>query len=163
MDFVMQRLRGVALDRGISYDVIDAVLSVPSVDLNDIMLRARTVQEFKTSSHFADFMVVFNRSHNLSRKWDKTEVKAEVLIDDSEKTLYNICGQLKGNIQNVVDNRDYGQSLIMLAQIRPAVDDFFNAVMVMAEDEQLRAARLGILKQIAVLCCLVADFGKIVE
>ncbi len=46
------------------------------------------VQDFKAASQFEDFMVVYNRSHNLSKKWDSTIVKQEVLTDESEKKLY---------------------------------------------------------------------------
>ena len=53
-------------------------------------------------------------------------------------------------------------ALLALASLRPYVDAFFAAVMVMVEDEKLKAARLGILKSIAGLCEQVADFGKLV-
>ncbi len=86
-DFVLQRMRGVMLERGFSYDVIDAVLYLGS-DLNQIIARAEAVSKFKKSPYWEDFQVVFNRSNNLSRKWDSEMVEVEVLTDDSEQVLY---------------------------------------------------------------------------
>ena len=68
MDFILQRMRGVMLERGFSYDIIDAVLSQDGGDLQQIIARAEAVQEFKSSPDWEDFLEVFTRSHNLSKK-----------------------------------------------------------------------------------------------
>lgn len=162
-DFILQRMRGVLLDRGMSYDVIDGVLNQAGGDLNQIVLRAEAVREFKNSSAWEDFQVVFNRSYNLSRKWDSDEVVEQVLIDPSEKYLYQSYLLLKPEIERAVEEQRYAEVLQMLAGMRAAVDRFFDAVMIMVEDAELRASRLGILKSIAGLCNSVADFTKIMS
>lgn len=162
MDFIRQRMRGVLLEQGLSYDVADAVLTQPNSDLNDIMARVKSVQEFKQAPKFADFMVVFNRSFNLSKKWDKEAINLNFLLEDSEKELYNNFVQVRDAVQRACQSQDYTEAMLKLADLRTPLDEFFAAVMVMVDEEDIKAARLGLLKGIANLCQLIADFSKIV-
>lgn len=162
MEFILQRMRGILLERGISYDVVDAVFAVPSVDLTEAAGRITSVNNFKSAGYRDDFMVVYNRANNLSRKWDKDEVNEAVLIDASEKALYTAVKDMTPQVKQAIDSRDYEGAMILLAGLRSLVDSFFEAVMVMAEDETLKASRLGLLKSIANICQKVADFSKIV-
>jgi glycyl-tRNA synthetase, tetrameric type, beta subunit len=161
IDFILQRMRGVMLERGLSYDVIDAVLYQSGGDLNQVILRAEAVSDFKNSSNWENFLVVFNRSCNLSRKWNSDAIKAEVLVDPSEKLLYQKYQQLKPVIEKLMTGQQYYEAMKNLAEIRAEIDQFFEAVMVMVEEEDLKAARLGILKGIAGLCSSIADFSKV--
>ncbi|MEN6349379.1 MAG: glycine--tRNA ligase subunit beta, partial [Syntrophomonas sp.] len=162
LEFIRQRLRGVLLDKGYSYDVVDAVLFLPGSDLNDILLRVSCLQEFKDAESFESFMVVYNRSNNLSKKWENDMVDYGVLVDDSEKELYQSLTQIHEKTDKALQLKDYRQALNLLAGLRPQLDKFFAAVMVMVNDEKLKNSRLGILKQIANICNEIADFSKIV-
>ncbi|PKM76582.1 MAG: glycine--tRNA ligase subunit beta [Firmicutes bacterium HGW-Firmicutes-15] len=161
MDFILQRMRGIMLDRGLSYDVIDGVLYQAGGDLSEIMLRAEVLRKFKMASQWEDFQVVFNRSYNLSRKWESAAVRTELLEDASEKALYQHYLQLRPMVEIAVKEKRYEAALEMLAGMRTDIDQFFEAVMVMVEDEELKAARLGILKAIVGLCNFLADFSKV--
>jgi len=162
MDFILQRMRGVMLDRGYPYDLIDAVLYQGLDDLQQIAGRAESIRLFRKSKDWEDFMVVFNRSHNLSKKWDSIEVRQELLVDESEKNLYNLVQLIRPQVEAAFRECRYQEGLEMLAGLRPAIDIFFEAVMVMVEDEDLRGARLGLLKTIADMGNSLADFTKIV-
>ncbi|MEN6389430.1 MAG: glycine--tRNA ligase subunit beta [Syntrophomonas sp.] len=162
LDFILQRLRGVLLERGYSYDVIDAVLQMALQDLKDVHQRVECLQAFKQAPLFEDFMVVFNRSNNLSRKWEQDGVDESALQDPSEIALYQAVRDTEKSLLPMLKARDYDAALKQLASLRSFIDNFFGAVMVMVEDEQLKAARLGMLRKTTVLCKLVADFGKLV-
>lgn len=162
MDFIRQRQRGILLDKGFAFDVTDSVLALSLMDIFDIQERVQAVQEFKTSEQFEDFMVVFNRSHNLSKKWDCATVIAEHLEDESEQILYQHLIQIQAAVEKSMIIRDYQQTLATLSALRVDLDRFFNAVMVMVDNEKLKAARLSILKSIAQLCGQVADFTKLI-
>ncbi len=162
MDFILQRMRGVMLDKGYSYDVIDAVLYRGENNLLQIAARAEAVSEFKNTPDWEDFLVVFNRCHNLSKKWDSQVVAPDILVDKSEMVLYQHYLQVRPALEKLIHEGRYKDGLKILAELRPDVDGFFEAVMVMVEDEELKAARLGILKSIAVLFNLAADFTKVV-
>ena len=161
-DFLKQRLRGIMLEKGITYDVIDAVFALPGCNFKEIVMRARALQEFKKSSRWDDLMTVFNRSHNLSKKWESDQVATKVLEDASEKALYQDFLTTQDQVQAALAEHNYEQAFMGLADLRPAIDKFFEAVMVMVEDEKLRAARLGLLKSIAIMCHSVADFSNVI-
>lgn len=160
LDFVLQRMKGVLAEQKFSYDVIDSVMAKTTGYLQDIYNRAQVVQELKKSPQFEDFMVVFNRSYNLSKKWQQTTVQAGVLEDDSEKELYQ---QLAAVQSRLTEPLDYQELIKDLTGLRPYLDRFFEAVMVMVEDEKIRENRLSLLRSIAELCQQVADFSKIVQ
>ena len=162
LDFIMQRMRGVLLERGYSYDLIDATLAVPSNDINDIATRIKALQDLRQSEIFEDFMVVYNRCNNLTKKWHDDSINVEVLMDESEINLNRSFNLIKYDVYRNINARDYLGACKMLAGLRPEVDTFFNAVMVMVDDVELKAARLGLLKAIANLCNFIADFSKIV-
>lgn len=149
LDFIGQRLRVVLLEKGLAYDVIDAVLSIDKSNINDIYQRVVALQQFKNEAEFADLMVVFNRSHNLSKKWHSNQVQIENLVDPSELKLLERVRLLQSELGAYIKTASYDQALHSLASLRPAVDEFFNAVMVMVEEEALKNNRLSLLKSIA--------------
>lgn len=161
LDFILQRMRGIMLEQGLPHDVIEGVLYSGGGDLQQIIARARAVQEFKQTAVWEDFLVVFNRAHNLSKRWESVKVIEEVLTDNSEKELYRHLQRLKPGVEQAVQEQRYVEGMTILAELRADLDRFFEAVMVMADDEQLKAARLGILKAVADLCNSVADFSKV--
>ncbi|HHV15673.1 MAG TPA: glycine--tRNA ligase subunit beta, partial [Gelria sp.] len=163
IEFIMQRMRGVLLEQGYSYDIIDAALAVSSYDIIDISARIQGLQELRQSEIFEDFMVVYNRCHNLSKKWEDDSINVEVLVDESEITLNRSFNLIKYDVYRNINTRNYLEACKILAGLRPEVDNFFDTVMVMVDDVELKAARLGLLKAIANLCHLIADFSKIVE
>jgi len=162
LEFIMQRMRGVLLERGYSYDLIDATLAVPSNDINDIATRIKALQDLRQSEIFEDFMVVYNRCNNLTKKWHDDSINVDVLVDESEINLNRSFNLIKYDVYRNINSRDYLDACKMLASLRPEVDNFFNAVMVMVDDVELKATRLGLLKAIANLCNFIADFSKIV-
>ena len=162
-DFILQRLRGLMLEDGMTYDVIDAVLAVPNNNINEIVKKIKFLQEFKNAAIFPDFMVVFNRANNLSKKWEEIDFEAGSLVDPSEILLYKAFNSEKDKVMSLLAAGAYKEGLETIAQLRTDIDEFFSAVMVMVDDEKLKTARLGLLKAIARLCMQFADFNKIVS
>ncbi len=163
INFILQRMRGVLIEKTISYDVIDALLMPAALDITDVYNRAVCLQQFKMRPEFDDLMVVFNRSHNLSKKLQSIGVQFDRLIDASEIKLYERVKKVRGEVQAQVQAGQYDLAMKTIADLRPEVDKFFEAVMVMVDDEELKNARLGLLKSISDLCRLIADFSKIVQ
>ncbi|MGI5921073.1 MAG: glycine--tRNA ligase subunit beta [Syntrophomonadaceae bacterium] len=162
MEFIRQRLRGILLEKGIAYDVIDAVYSLAESDVRDLATRARVIQNCKEKEWFGDFMVAFNRTNNLSKKWPHDDVNEAILADESEKQLLSEYLKIKNQVNEALARQDYVSALEILAGLRPFIDRFFESVMIMVDDQELKAARLGLLKSITNLCNRVADFSKIV-
>lgn len=160
LDFILQRMKGVLAEQKFSYDVIESVMAQTTGYLLDIYSRAQIVQELKSSPQFDDFMVVFNRSYNLSKKWTQVTVQTDYLEDDSEKELYQQVAAINSRLTDPVQYKDLIRDLTGL---RPYLDRFFEAVMVMVEDQKLKENRLSLLRAIAELCQQVADFSRIVQ
>ncbi|MGI6413018.1 MAG: glycine--tRNA ligase subunit beta [Syntrophomonadaceae bacterium] len=163
LEFILQRMRGLLTERGLSYDVIDAVMATPHIDLNNTAQRIKAVQEFRLSENFSHFMVVYNRANNLTKNWENDTVRADDLVDDSEKELYRTVRSIYPVVEKALQQEDYPKALNTIAGIRYQVDRFFESVMVMVDNQELRAARLGLLKSIANLCNTIACFERIVE
>ncbi|MDR1159086.1 MAG: glycine--tRNA ligase subunit beta [Syntrophomonadaceae bacterium] len=162
LNFLRQRLRGTLLDSNYSYDVIDAVLALSLDNINDIAQRTEALREFKEDENFQDFIVVFNRAHNLSKKWQVQAWQENILFEKSELILLKEFKEVKLQVFSYLDISDYTRSLQSVASLREAMDEFFTQVMVMVENESLQNARLGMLHEIAALCFEIADFSKLV-
>lgn len=166
MDFIRGRMRGVLLEKGYSYDIIDAVLLNPltTADVHALEDLVRAIQEARGRQLLTDFMVVFTRAHNLSRQVEPgLPVDEKLLLDDSEKALFSQLKLISASFSGAVADQQYHLALSLISSLRPNLDRFFEAVMVMVEDEGLRRARLGLLRSIADMCWQMADFTKIVQ
>ncbi|MCR4399615.1 MAG: glycine--tRNA ligase subunit beta [Syntrophomonadaceae bacterium] len=162
LDFILQRLRGVLLERGVPYDVLDAVLESPEGDLVRLVQRAQALAAFKSRPEHEDLMVVFNRCFNLSRKWERTAVDPACFEHDAERTLFEALEANTGEWNRRLQAGEYEAYLQELAGLRPMVDALFDAVMVMVEDERVRANRLGLLRRVSNLCLQMGDFSRLV-
>lgn len=162
LDFIRQRLRGILTERGYSYDVIDAVFALQGIDIADIEMRVKAVTEFKNLPGAEDFMVVYNRAHNLSKSWESDEINKDLLQEETEIELLQAVEKVSPLVKDSIKQFDYTEALMQIIELRPHVDAFFDQVMVMSPDPEIKALRLGLLKKIADLCKLIADFSKIV-
>jgi len=118
--------------------------------------------DWNRSFNIPDFMVVYNRCNNLTKKWHDDSINIDVLVDESEINLNRSFNLIRYDVYRSINTREYLGACKMLAGLRQEVDTFFNAVMVMVDDVELKATRLGLLKAIANLCNFIADFSKIV-
>ncbi len=160
VDFILQRLRGVLLDKGFRHDVIDAVLALRSGEVEDDVRKVAAITDYRTTPFMDNFMTVFNRSHNLSKKWEGgTTVKMEYLTDPTEIKLYTQFIAILPAVGDCMECGDYTSAMDHLGRLRYALDQFFDAVMVMDEDENVRGARLSMLKSISQIIRTIADFS----
>lgn len=161
-EFILLRLRGVLQDEGISYDVLDAIMSKPSPQLLLISERAQALAELKDQSYFDDLMVAFNRCFNLSSKGGDRPVRPELFEDQAEQDVYEMAEGLDQELTCYLSQGEYFSYCEKLATMRPCLDTFFERIMVMVEDESTRENRLALLKQVVQLFVNFADFSKLV-
>jgi glycyl-tRNA synthetase beta chain len=162
--FMLDRLRGYALDRGYRPDEFEAVLAVWPASLVDFERRLKAVQEFRRLPEAESLAAANKRIRNILRK-SAEEVVANVddaaLVESAEKALLEAARQARESILPSLQQRDYTAALSRLAQLREPVDGFFDGVMVMAEDAGLRRNRLGLLGIIEGLFLDIADISKL--
>ncbi len=162
-EFFAQRLRRLFKDRGLAYDTVDAVLASGWQDIRESWERALFLQKFREQASFEDVYVVFTRTHNLAQKATSGQINPALFEDPVEDRLYQDYQQVKSRVAAAIEARDYRQAFLTLAELRSAVDTFFDTVMVMTEDEAVRENRLALLKVNADLFRPLADLSLIVK
>ncbi len=164
-DFVLERLRGYHADQGIRGDMFDAVASQRPASLLDFDARLRALLEFARLPE-ADALAAANkRIANILRqateKGDKPapNIDASALTAPEERTLAATLEFEGGKAMQALGRRDYVAALRALASLRPAIDAFFDKVMVMVEDEDMRQNRLALLADLRRRFLAIADIG----
>jgi glycyl-tRNA synthetase beta chain len=151
-----------------AYDVVNAVLAVDADDVVDAAARAEAVSKVRGSADFESISIAFKRIKNILRQAaEKTKVIAlrvspSGLQEESEKELATLIPQTVATVEKLRTARDYEGALFEIAKLRPAIDKFFDKVMVMVDDENLRANRLALLQTVVKEFSTIADFSEIV-
>ena len=154
--------------RGYAYDVVSAVLAVDSDDVVDAVARAEAVKNVRDSADFESISSAFKRMKNILRQAaEKTKIIAlrvepAGLREESEKELAARIPQTVATVEKLRAAHDYEAALREIATLRPAIDKFFDKVMVMVEDDNLRANRLALLQTVVKEFSTIADFSEIV-
>jgi glycyl-tRNA synthetase beta chain len=151
-----------------AYDVVNAVLAVDADDVVDAAARAEAVSKVRGSADFESISMAFKRMKNILRQAsEKTKVIAmrvdpASLQEESEKELAAAIPQTAARVEKLRAGRDYEGALLEIAKLRPAIDKFFDKVMVMVDDNNLRANRLALLQTVVKEFSTIAEFSEIV-
>ena len=163
VEFYLREVRGQA------YDVVKAVLASGADDVRDAVMRAEALTEVRGSEDFLAVSAAFKRMKNIleqaAAKSDAAdgEVKSALLTDAAEKRLAQDASALAARVEMLRSERQYGAALKLIATLRPQVDAFFDAVMVMAPEKEIRANRLALLSAVLRDFSRIADFSEIVS
>ncbi|MDH3634009.1 MAG: glycine--tRNA ligase subunit beta [Gammaproteobacteria bacterium] len=163
IEYVFDRQRAYYQEQNIGFDVVDAVAYNRPGMLYDCDLRIRAVQEFQSHEAASALAAANKRISNILKKQEHTEleVDADLLQESAEQQLFKQLQALRDAVAKQVSQGAYLQGLEQLAELRPAVDTFFDDVMVMVEDTALKNNRLALLDQLLQSFRLVADFSRI--
>jgi glycyl-tRNA synthetase beta chain len=164
--FMLDRLRGLLRDRGFSPNEVEAVLAQNPDRVDDVVQRLEAVQSFAALPESASLAAANKRISNILRKNEEAlaqagSVDAALLQDDAEKKLYASVQRVQPEVDAAFERGDFSGTLKTLAQLRDDVDAFFNDVMVMADDVQLRNNRLALLAILHRMMNRVADISKL--
>ncbi|MBE8955656.1 MAG: glycine--tRNA ligase subunit beta [Quinella sp. 2Q5] len=160
-DFMRLRIKNV-LGSTTRYDVIDAVLD----DVDDVFavtLKAAALEQFLATPEAVKNIQSFVRVSNLAKKSDSTDINAALFTTDAEKVLHGAFAAIKVAADELIAKQDFLGALDVLKRLSTPIDSFFDSVMVMDDDLNVRANRLALLKSIDGLTGKVADFSKIVQ
>ena len=174
-DYVMERLRAYYLEGGgtrntigaatMTTEMFDAVLASSPLSPLDFDARLKALRAFLELPESASLTAANKRIANILKKSAggvaPTEVDVGTLKETAEVKLFDAMHALKDAVSVATAQREYANALGRLAQLRPAVDEFFDQVMVMAEDPKLRANRLALLAQLQGLFAGVADLSRL--
>ena len=144
------------------------MLAVDTDDVVDAAARAEAVSKVRGSADFESISSAFKRMKNILRQAsEKTKViamrvDASGLHEEAERALAAMIPQTIETVDKLRATRDYEGALLEIAKLRPAIDKFFEKVMVMVDDEHLRANRLALLQTVVKEFSTIADFSEIV-
>ena len=161
VDFMLGRFRAWYQDEGIAVDVIQAVLARHPTRPADFDARVRAVSHFRTLDSAEALAAANKRVSNILAKADAAigEINLTACVEPAEKALAEAVLALHTEVQPLIAKGDYTAVLDKLANLRAPVDNFFDNVMVNAEDPALRQNRLAILNTLQGLFLQVADIS----
>ena len=163
LSFIKERLRVILLEtEQYAPDLADAVLAVGDVNIIDIHKRASTLAEFRLTLNFEEVYNALNRVLRILPPNAPETVDATLLQDDAEKQLFDRIAAAAPDFKQSIQERDYAKLLTQLTALQPAIDGFFDDVLVMAEEPALRANRLALLNGIGQNIYAIADLTKLV-
>jgi glycyl-tRNA synthetase beta chain len=159
--FCLERLRGYCLDRGASSEAFEAVRASGVSQPLDFDRRLQALMQFLPTAEAASLAGADKRARNILRQAGELAVaiNPERFEVPAERQLLDALDAVESQLAPLRNRRDYGAILSRLATLKPAVDAFFEAVMVMAEDADVRRNRLSLLVKLDALCREVADLS----
>ncbi|MEK8131804.1 glycine--tRNA ligase subunit beta [Paenibacillus filicis] len=165
-EFFTLRVKNVLSEKGIRYDVVDAILGAGADDVRRTLLRAEVLavaasEDNKDSLRKA--VESFNRVCNLAAKAESREVNASLFAEAAEGALYEQGQRVHGQFIQAVAEARLAEAYDLLSSLSAPITDFFDAVMVMADDEAIRRNRLALLAGVAEDIKAFADFSKLVS
>jgi len=165
--FLRERLHFYLKDvRGYAYDVVSAVLAAGADDVRDAIARAEALTAVRGSEDFAAISAAFKRIKNILRQAEEKKFALgsvkDVRLSAEAQQLNDAAAALAPEVASLRQIRSYSEALALIATLRPAVDTFFDKVMVLDPDEKLRGAHLGVIDGVLRNFSTIADFSEIV-
>ena len=158
----LQRYKTFLGDQEYPYDAVDAVLSANIDSLADVKKKVVALSDLKVQSHFEPLAIAFRRVVSILNEEADGGIQQSLFKEPAEKNLYDEYLKIKEPIEICLSKKQFSQALEKIATIKETVDAFFEQVMVMAKEDDLRKNRLRLLKHISLLFSNIADFSKIV-
>jgi glycyl-tRNA synthetase beta chain len=166
--FVADRLRFAFKELGFRYDEISAVVDICFDDPYDCLQRLRAIASIRNSADFEAVAQGFKRIKNILQKSgidlsvEPPSVDSTLFEADEERKLAEAVGALRPKLQRALRRRNYAKAFELMASLRPTIDLFFDKVLVMAEDENIRLNRLSMLLGLLQAFLNIADVSEIV-
>lgn len=164
MEFFKQRLRNLLMDQGIRYDVIDAVFADKrNDDMVDLAVRCKALAAYVEAGNAEPLVQVSVRVSNLCKKIEKeVAISGALFKDESENKLHEVVAAVSKEIIPEIVLYDYAAVLKAGEKVIEPVNAFFDNVMVMDEDENVKNNRLAMLEEVRGIVNAVGDLSLLV-
>ena len=147
----------------IRYDVVNSILNVKVLNIHQMYLRSLSTAKVARSDSIEDLVALHKRIKNIIKKSERFLVSENLLTEKEEILLFDIFKETKIKIETAHLDNDYLQGCSQFLEMKPVIDKFFDKVLVMAEDPQVRQNRIALLQRLDELLSQIADFSLIVE
>ncbi len=162
VDFIKGRFFHRQTAAGVPAGVVEAVQAAGFDDIVEANQRIAALERFRHRNDFADLMTAFKRIMNITRKEKQNyPLDPEHFTEKAELELYRASEQASKQIAAALAGGDYDSALSAVAELKESVDNFFDAIMVMVDNDKTRENRLSLLQKIAADFRKIADFSKL--
>jgi len=162
LDYFKQRIEWYLGTQGIDDDVVDAMWRIDWDNIHDIKNRARDLQYFKAQPSFESLVVGYKRVNNiLDKNASQSKINPQLLTEPAEIDLYNSIESIRKAIRPLLAEMNYKQVLETMVSFEAVVNKFFDDVLVICEDEQIKQNRLALLAEIRDMFEGLADISRI--
>ncbi len=164
LDYVIERLRGYALEQQYTVDVVDAVLTKKLSNPMDIMARLEAINSFKKTDAAVSLSAASKRIRNILKKISTpvpVSVDTALLTEPAERELHSALAAVSPTINTQFKRKNYAEAMTSTAALREPVDAFFDHVMVMCDDAATQNNRLALLTLVDSLCSFTADLSQL--
>jgi glycyl-tRNA synthetase beta chain len=162
LGFMEQRVEFTLSSAGYAQDLIRSVLSLSSRQpLKTISGRLEALRSFRDREEFPGFLLAIKRVNNIVPRTELPALREELLSQEEEKNLYASFTKLAGGISALVDEQKFAEALETLSEMTGPVNDFFDKVLVMDKNEEVKLNRLALLRGIWMTAASLCDFSKL--
>ena len=168
LEFLLERARYILREkRGFAYDEINAAFAAGADDLVDAVERVAALKAIRPSKDFAPLAVAFKRIRNILEKSAQTgdkgqgAVNRDLLREPAEVQLHTMATKIGEEATRRKKEKKYKAALEKISELRPSVDLFFEKVLVMDEDQEVRRNRIALLGSLLKEFSTIADFSEI--
>jgi glycyl-tRNA synthetase beta chain len=161
-DFFLSRLRYIYEKMGYRYDLVQAGLSAGIDNINFSFLRVRALEALKSSPQFEPLILMAKRVNNIITGQPAATVNSGLFVEKEERELHAIFSIIKQNVTPMIAKGDFAQAQKIVFRLQPGLSDFFDHVLVMAEENKLRKNRLALLQAISKVLIQIADYSQVV-
>jgi len=162
LQFFKNRLETVLSDHGYSPDLVESILDLSiDIQLREVLKRLDAIRQFKGAKEYNDFLTAMKRINNIIPKTAIPELKESLLIEEPEKRLKEKLDSARNDLNNLIKGGRYYDAIILVASLIDPIHNFFDRILVMDKNEEIKLNRLSLLSEIWQTVSKVADFSKL--
>lgn len=162
LDFMVERLKNIMLSSGNTSDVVDAVISTSCDDLVDTKNRIEALSELRKEPDFNSVVIAFKRVFNIVKNQPRDSFNCKRLVEPTEKLLFTNYSTVKVEVEKSLSDANYVDAILKMRSLKEPIDNYFDEILVMDKDEEIRRNRISMLWEIRDLFFKVVDFSKII-
>jgi len=164
--FIHERLFNYLKEKEYTSEQVEAVLSLKYAYINDLPNRLKALNSFTKLTQSQDLASANKRVRNILKKYDETiieSVNTTLLEEEAEIELHDKLEHLHPIIKASIENKDFIKALDILVELKNPIDNFFDKVMVNAENNKVKSNRHSLLNQLYLALNSVADISKLLS
>ncbi|MGE4559877.1 MAG: glycine--tRNA ligase subunit beta [Desulfobulbus sp.] len=158
--FIRLRFENDLVAGGLPLELVEAATSVAFDNVVDCLKRIDALEQIRSQESFPVLAGSFKRIRNIVKDNKATEVNAALFNEAAEQQLFTALTQVQAKVLPLIERQEYGEALLALLEMKEPVDQFFDKVMVMAEDTAVRQNRLNLLTAFGELVLSVGDISR---